>query len=144
MCTFPHVRSNRNEFITKQKKNFTINVSKCPLCKAPIGTGAAIHVNIALDDIIGNFDVNCKSSGCLWTGHFREHEQYFKICEKTFNAVCKWRVQRGSGKGEDGSAHFPKCKAEGRCQGNVSKSMLLPSVSKRITCPLSCGTSLSR
>ena len=89
-------------------------------------------------------DVNCKSSGCLWTGQFREHEQYFKICEKIFNAVCKWRVQRGSGKGGDGSAHFPKCKAEGRCQGNVSKSMLLPSVSKRITCPLSCGTSLSR
>ena len=144
MCTFPDVRSNRNEFITKQKKNFTTNVSKCPLCKAPIGTGAAIHVNIAPDDIIGNFDVNCKSSGCLWTGQFREHEQYFKICEKIFNAVCKWRVQRGSGKGGDGSAHFPKCKAEGRCQGNVSKSMLLPSVSKRITCPLSCGTSLSR
>ena len=65
MCTFPDVRSNRNEFITKQKKNFTTNVSKCPLCKAPIGTGVSIHVNIALDDIIGNFDVNCKSSGCL-------------------------------------------------------------------------------
>ena len=89
MCTFPDVRSNRNEFITKQKKNFTTNVSKCPLCKAPIGTGAAIHVNIAPDDIIGNFDVNCKSSGCLWTGQFREHEQYFKICENIFNAVCK-------------------------------------------------------
>ena len=82
MCTFPDVRSNRNEFITKQKKNFTTNVFKCPLCKAPIGTGAAIHVNIALDDIIGNFDVNCKSSGCLWTGHFREHEQYFKYVRK--------------------------------------------------------------
>ena len=89
MCTFPDVRSNRNEFITKQKKNFTTNVSKCPLCKAPIGTGATIHVNIALDDIIENFEVNCKSSGCLWTGQFREHEQYFKICEKIFNAVCK-------------------------------------------------------
>ena len=89
MCTFPDVRSNRNEFITKQKKNFTTNVFKCPLCKAPIGTGAAIHVNIAPDDIIGNFDVNCKSSDCLWTGQFREHEQHFKICEKIFNAVCK-------------------------------------------------------
>ena len=72
MCTFLDARSNRNEFITKQKKNFTTNVSKCPLCKAPIGTGAAIHVNIAPDDIIGNFDVNCKSSGCLWTGQFQD------------------------------------------------------------------------
>ena len=52
-------------------------------------SGQVLQFNIALDDIIGNFDVNCKSSGCLWTGQFREHEQYFKICEKIFNAVCK-------------------------------------------------------
>ena len=39
-------------------------VPKCPLCKAPIGIGT-LHINIALNDIIGKFDVKCESCGRL-------------------------------------------------------------------------------
>ncbi|RMX59170.1 hypothetical protein pdam_00024268 [Pocillopora damicornis] len=39
-------------------------IPKCPLCKAPIGIGT-LHINIALNDIIGKFDVKCESCGCL-------------------------------------------------------------------------------
>ena len=39
-------------------------VPKCPLCKAPIGIGT-LHINTALSDIIGKFDVKCESCGCL-------------------------------------------------------------------------------
>ena len=108
------------------------NVLKCPLCKAPIGKGAALHVNIALDDIIGNFDVNCKNSGCLWTGKFHAHEQHFKYVE---NLKCSVQIKVAErywlGRGWQRtfrivqSRKFLARNAEGRCIGNVLKSMLL-------------------
>ena len=60
---------------------------KCPLCKAPIGTDVTLHVNVALDDIIGDFNVKCNKSGCLWKGKFHEHEQHLKTCGK-FQTPC--------------------------------------------------------
>ena len=86
---FPGCAIQQKRIYNKTKEKFHDKCLQMSTLQSTNRAGAAIHVNIAPDDIIGNFDVNCKSSGCLWTGQFREHEQYFKICEKIFNAVCK-------------------------------------------------------
>ena len=128
------------------------NVLKCPLCKAPIGKGAALHVNIALDDIIGNFDVNCKNSGCLWTGKFHAHEQHFKIRGK-FEMQCANKGCREVLAREGMAAHISHCAKQKvpcqECGRKVHRECFKEHaaficLNVRISCPLSCGTSLPR
>ena len=128
------------------------NVVKCPLCKAPIGKGAALHVNIALDDIIGNFDVNCKNSGCLWTGKFHAHEQHFKIRGK-FEMQCANKGCRKVLAREGMAAHISHCAKQKvpcqECGRKVHRECFeehaaFICLNVRISCPLSCGTNLPR
>ncbi|CAH3104240.1 unnamed protein product [Pocillopora meandrina] len=106
---------------------------KCPLCKAPIGTDVTLHVNVALDDIIGDFNVKCNKSGCLWKGKFHEHEQHLKRCGK-FQTAC---ANDGCGEmvARRGWQHTLRnvqstnslaSNAVEKLPGNLSRSILLP------------------
>ena len=122
---------------------------KFPLCKALIRTGT-LHVNIALHDIIGNFDVKCNKSSCLWTGKFHKHEQHLKTCGKfqmpCANDGCREVVTR-----ERMAAHTVQCTKHKlpcqQCSRKITRESFKEHTAslcsnKRVLCPLSCGTSL--
>ena len=63
-------------------------VPKCPLCKAPIGIGT-LHVNIALNDIIGKFDVKVVKVVVVYDRDVSRAQATLKSIWKVHNAVCK-------------------------------------------------------
>ncbi|RMX42548.1 hypothetical protein pdam_00025390, partial [Pocillopora damicornis] len=114
-----------------------------------IRTGT-LHVNIALHDIIGNFDVKCNKSSCLWTGKFHKHEQHLKTCGKfqmpCANDGCREVVTR-----ERMAAHTVQCTKHKlpcqQCGRKITRESFKEHTAslcsnKRVLCPLSCGTSL--
>ena len=73
---------------------------KCPLCKMVFPSGAALNVNIVLDDITSRMEITCTNSGWEWVGKLVSHSQHSNTCSKK-------RVHGEYAEGGNGAAHFP-------------------------------------
>lgn len=127
---------------------------KCPLCKKVFPSGAALNVNIVLDDITSRLEIKCTNSGCEWVGKLENHSQHSNTCAKLLvecqNRGCMEKKPR-----EEMGRHISQCeKQELPCRDcgkrvtrdSMREHMYSESLCshKGIPCPLSCGTNLPR
>ena len=125
---------------------------ECPLCKTQVPSSTQLNVNIALADITANLDIECTNNGCQWQGTLEEHSQHSSSCGK-LSVQCKNRGCNEVMLREEMTVHISQCVKQNvpcqDCGKSVTRDSMQEHVDhfcshKRISCPLSCGSSLPR